>query len=133
MAKMTLEVMNSFNDQTALKLLSTVSKDSKVNAVPVATLSAMDDQTLMFADMFLGKTARNLDVNKKVAVTVLQQPKTSYQIEGELITWVKSGPIYKMVGEMIQEAMGKAIRRVGMISVNAVYEVSVGEPENQLA
>lgn len=133
MAQMSQEVMGALNDETTVKMLATVSKDFVVNVVPIASIAATDDHTVMFANMFLNKTKQNLDVNKKVAATIYKPPATAYKILGELTQYVTEGPLFDMIAEMVYQRMPLQIHGVGLISVHEVYSLGAPEPGKKLA
>jgi hypothetical protein len=129
------EVKTLFSDmrQQVVKVLATSSKDFRVNAVPIASMIARDDETLMFADMFLHKTKANLNENPKVAVAAFKPPNTGYQIKGTLTEWVTSGPLFKMMGDMIFQQARVSIKGLGIIKVEEVYSISPVEAGERLA
>ena len=71
MVKMPKEVKDMIGDPGASRTLATVDADGMVNCVPIGTFSAIDDETIVFADVFLGKTKENLEATKKASVTAL--------------------------------------------------------------
>src|SRR5271169_4513744 len=66
-----------------LAWVATVSRDGMPNVTPKGSLKLLDEQHVLFADLFSLKTGRNLLENKNVAVTVVD-PGTGkgYQIKG---------------------------------------------------
>ena len=60
MVKMSKEVMDMVNDPNAPSILATVSIEGIPDVVPMGTFSAVDEETLAFADVFLLKTKNNL-------------------------------------------------------------------------
>lgn len=51
MAKMPKQVMELFNDPASIKFLATVDSEGKPNAVVIASMVAIDNRTLAFADL----------------------------------------------------------------------------------
>ena len=76
MTKMTKEVMDVFNDPQALKVLATASADGTLNNVPIQSLTPIDNETLVFADMFTNKTKENLNATKKCCAVAFIVPTT---------------------------------------------------------
>jgi tagatose-1,6-bisphosphate aldolase len=73
MAKMIKEVMDLLNEgPLAPKVLSTCDATGTLNAVPKETLSAIDEDTIAFADVWGDKTNENLKANSKAAVAVFK-------------------------------------------------------------
>ena len=94
-----------------------------VNNILVASLMSNGEETLMFTDMFLGKTKQNLQKNKQVAVTVFKPHGSGYQIKGTLSEWHTEGPLFKMIQSMAYQRMPTSILGVGIIQVEEVYAV----------
>ncbi|NLE22491.1 MAG: pyridoxamine 5'-phosphate oxidase [Actinobacteria bacterium] len=82
--------------------VATASGDGCPNVVPMTFVKALDDSTLLIADNYMDKGARNLEENPQVAVSVWDtETKQAYQIKGaaevlragpvfdEAVTWVK--------------------------------------------
>lgn len=131
MVKMPKEVMDLLIDLEAPKALATVDTKGKPNNVPMGSFSAIDDETIAFADVFLGKTKKNLEATKKAAVTVYKG-FNGYQVKGTFQGFRTSGDAYEKIAKQI-EGMIKEILKVeikvkgiGTIKVEEVYSVSPG-------
>ncbi|MFC1937168.1 pyridoxamine 5'-phosphate oxidase family protein [Chloroflexota bacterium] len=73
MAKMPKEVMDLLNERPLTpKVLATCDATGTLNVVPKETLSAVDEETIAFADIWGNKTNVNLKANSNVAVTVFK-------------------------------------------------------------
>jgi predicted pyridoxine 5'-phosphate oxidase superfamily flavin-nucleotide-binding protein len=132
MVKMPKEVMDMFNDSAASKALGTIDDTGALNVAPIGTLSALNEETIAFAEVFEGKTKRNLERTKKAAaVAWTSPPPTGYQIKGTLVGWQTSGPLFDTMDEKMK-AMGMGIKRVGTIQVEEVYSVGMPEPGKKL-
>ena len=108
--------------------VGTATRDGVPNVTPKGTLRLLDDQHVIFADLFSLKTRQNLEQNPKVAVTVIEpNGTTGYQMKGtaELLT---SGPLYDQVAAQLkQKSAGLPTPKyVVKITVEAVYDQSVG-------
>lgn len=108
--------------------VATASKSGEPNATPKGSLKVLDDQHVIFADLFALKTRQNLQENPQVAVTVID-PATAkgYQIKGraEMLT---AGPLFD---EMATHLKGSPkglppLQYLVKITVEAVYDQSVG-------
>jgi predicted pyridoxine 5'-phosphate oxidase superfamily flavin-nucleotide-binding protein len=53
---------------TKIAFLSTASKDSTPNVVPIGAFKFLDDETLLISDQYFGKTLANLKDNPKIAL-----------------------------------------------------------------
>ena len=82
--------------------VATASADGVPNATPKGSVKVLDDEHLVFADLFSRKTRENLLKNPKVAVTVIDE-KTyqGFQIKGaaELLT---AGQLYDQMAEELK-------------------------------
>ena len=95
---------------------------------PKGSVQILDDEHLIFADLFSLKTRENLEKNPKIAVTVIDEKSAKgYQIKGtaELIA---SGPLYDQMAEKLKQASAKLPppKYVVKIAVDSVYDQSVG-------
>lgn len=108
--------------------VATATREGVPNVTPKGTVRVLDDQHVIFADLFSLKTRQNLDQNPKVAVTVID-PSThkGYQIKGsaELIS---SGPLYEQMAAELKRASATLPppKYVVKITVESVYDQSVG-------
>jgi hypothetical protein len=108
--------------------VATATPDGVPNVTPKGTVKVLDDQHVIFADLFSLKTRQNLEQNPKVAVTVIDPPThKGYQIKGtaELIS---SGPLYDQVAAELKAAMPTLPppKYAVKIGVESVYDQSVG-------
>ena len=108
--------------------VATASPDGIPNATPKGTVKVIDDEHLVFADLFSRKTRENLLKNPKVAVTVIDEKSfKGYQIKGsaELLT---AGELFEQMAEELKKAPMKLppATYVVKITVNAVFDQSVG-------
>ena len=83
--------------------VATSTTDGEPNVTPKGTVQVLDDQHVVFGDLFSLKTRQNLERNPKVAVTVID-PGTAkgYQVKGtaELLT---SGPLFDKLAAQIKD------------------------------
>ncbi len=136
MAKMPPKVMEMINASPVLpKVLCTCDGEGNLNAVPKGTLYAMDEETIVFADIWGYKTNQNLEVNKKVAVTVfsIQMLPVGYQVKGTFQGFEKEGEIFDIYAKHVKEQINMEIPSVGVIKVDSVYTHCLPEPGVQLA
>ena len=139
MAKMPKEVMDLFQELTAPKAMATIDKAGKLNVVPIGSLTAIDEETLAFVDLFgrVTRTMKNLEDSKKVAVTAFKvttaPPFTAYQVKGTFQGFQTSGPLFDQFAQQMKEATGMDIKGAGTIGVEEVYSASPMEPGKKLA
>ncbi len=133
MAKMPKEVMDVFNDLKSTKILATAGSVSEINVVPKGSLRAIDDETIAFADIFGGKTNRNLEMNKKVATLVLgAEPGVGYQVKGTFEGFQTKGELFDKFSENARERKMN-VKAVGTIKVDEVYTVGAPQPGKKIA
>ena len=108
--------------------VATSTKGGEPNVTPKGTVRVLDDQHIIFADLFSLKTRQNLEQNPRVAVTVIDSATAKgYQIKGraEMLT---SGPTFEEMAKLLKGSP-KALpplQYLVKISVEAVYDQSVG-------
>lgn len=124
---MTKEVVALFQNPSVPKMVATISKKGELNVTPKTSMTAVDDETLAFADLY-GRTTRtfkNLEETKKVAIVAINlpiaPPFTAYQIKGSFQKYHTSGPLFDNFAKAIKEAMGVNITGVGTVKVESVY------------
>ncbi|HEC56861.1 MAG TPA: pyridoxamine 5'-phosphate oxidase family protein [Candidatus Syntrophoarchaeum butanivorans] len=125
MVKMPKEVKDMIGDPGASRTLATVDADGMVNCVPIGTFSAIDDETIVFADVFLGKTKENLEATKKASVTAWKG-MNGYQVKGEFQGFQTSGDLFEKVAKQVKDALKLDIKAVGTIKAKEIYDISVG-------
>jgi len=90
--------------------VATSTTDGEPNVTPKGTVQVLDDQHVVFGDLFSLKTRENLERNPKVAVTVID-PGTAkgYQVKGtaELLT---SGPLFDKLAAQIKDMLTLSTR-----------------------
>ena len=133
MAKMPKEAMDLFNDPTASKVLGTIDEMGVLNVAPIGTLRAVNEETIAFADIFGGKTEKNLEKTKKaVSVAFKCTLPVGYQIKGTFVGWQTSGPLFDMLNKRMKEILKIRIKRVGTIKVEEVYSMGMPEPGKKI-
>ena len=134
MAKMAKEVMDLFNDAASAKVLATAGTDLEINAVPKGSLRALDEETIAFADIFGGKTNKNLEANTKVsALAFKMNPVSGYQIKGTFLGFQTSGVLFDRFAKEVKERIKLNIKAVGTITVDEVYAVAPPQPGKKIA
>lgn len=126
MAKISTEIQEFIKGKLAW--VASASADEVPNSTPKGTLKLIDDERLVFADLFCCKTVENLRSNPNVAVTVIDEHSyEGYQFKGlaELLT---SGPLFDQVAEEVSHAhfTFPPLRYVVQVTVDSIYDQSVG-------
>ena len=108
--------------------VATASKSGQPNVTPKGSLKLLDDQHVMFADLFSLKTRQNLKENPQIAVTVID-PGTAkgYQIKGKA-EFLTSGPLFDQMATQIKGSPKglPPLQYLVKITVEAVFDQSVG-------
>ncbi len=127
--------MDKFNDLTAVKCMATVDEKGIPNVVPITSIVAVDSETLMFADIMMWKTKRNLLKNGKVACTVLTKDNIAYQCKGKFQGFQKAGPLFDFVATvpLLRYNVYSVPRAVGIIKVEEVYSACPPLPGKKIA
>jgi len=112
-------------------IVATSSPDGVPNVAPKGTLRAVDDATLVYAELHPGKTADNLARNPRVAVAV-QDPETFswYQIKG----WAERETSGRYFREVCSDVAGLPIhlprpQAAVVIHVEEVFALSPGRAQ----
>ncbi len=104
------------------KFLATRDADGMPNVVPVLSLEAVDDHTIIFAEMMIWKTRRNLESDPRVAIMVLAPDLRAWTVRGRFVEFQTTGPHFDhvMAGEDFRYNAYGGIRSAGVIEVEAV-------------
>ncbi len=126
MARIPVEVQEFLKGKMAW--VATAASDGMPNTTPKGSVRVIDDEYVIFADLFSRKTRENLRANPKVAVTVADMTTyKGYQIKGSAEI-LESGLLFEQMREEIKKAPMKLppLQYVVRITVEAVYDQSVG-------
>ena len=113
--------------------VATASPDGVPNTTPKGTVQVIDDEHVVFADLFSLKTRDNLQKNPKVAVTVVDLEKhKGYQFKGTA-KLVDSGPVFDQMVEQLKKAPMQLPhpKYVVIITVDSIFDQSVGPKAGQ--
>lgn len=108
--------------------VATADNNGIPNLAPKGSLQLVDDQTLVFADIFSLKTRAALEQNPRVAVAVIDAEKPEgYQFKGD-VELLSSGPLYDRVKEGLEKAAPglPAPKYVAKITVQEIYSLTPG-------
>ncbi|MGA2764373.1 MAG: pyridoxamine 5'-phosphate oxidase family protein [Spirochaetia bacterium] len=108
--------------------IATAAKDGTPNVSIKGSLRLVDDEHLLFADIFSLKTRKNLLENPRVAIMVYEEAsRRGYAFKGAAELF-PSGPLYDQTVEAIHKAMPQlpAPKYVVRVSVESIYDQSLG-------
>jgi hypothetical protein len=116
--------------------VATATSDGMPNTTPKGSVKVIDDEHVVFADLFSRKTRENLQANPKVAITVADESTfKGYQIKGSA-EMLESGPLFEQMAEELKRAPMELppLQYVVHITVESVYDQSVrSEAGKQIA
>jgi len=108
--------------------VATAASDGMPNTTPKGSVQVIDDEHVVFADLFSRKTRENLRANPKVAITVADEATyKGYQIKGSA-ELLESGLLFDQMAEQLKKAPMELppLQYVVHITVESVYDQSVG-------
>jgi predicted pyridoxine 5'-phosphate oxidase superfamily flavin-nucleotide-binding protein len=108
--------------------VSTASADGVPNATPKGSVRVIDDEHIVYAELFSQKTRANLQENPKVAVTVVDfESFQGYQIKGTAEMF-SEGPLFDQMAEGLKavDLPLPPLQYAVMITVDSVYDQSGG-------
>ena len=134
MARIPKEVQEFLSGKMAW--VATATSDGMPNTTPKGSVQVIDDEHVVFADLFSRKTRENLQANPQVAITVADEATfKGYQIKGSA-EMLESGPLFEQMAEGLKKAPMELppLQYVVQITVESVYDQSVGsEAGKQIA
>lgn len=108
--------------------IATAARDGTPNVSIKGSLRLLDDEHLVFADIFSLKTRKNLQENPKVAIMVFEDgSRRGYMFKGAAELFA-SGPLYDQTAENLKRVMPPlpAPKYVVKVSVESIYDQSAG-------
>ena len=108
--------------------VATASKGGVPNVSIKGTLRMLDDEHLVFADLFSLKTRKNLSENPVAAIMVFDgDSKRGYMFKGSA-EQIASGPLYDQTAEAIHKAMPQlpAPKYVVKVTIESIWDQSSG-------
>ena len=127
------DVMDIIGAPDSTKMMATVDEKGFPNVATVGSITAIDSETIAFAELFIKKTKANLENTKKVAIVIFKGPMGGYQLKGTFAGFQTSGPIFDSFSEKVMNLMKLQIKSVGIIKVDNVFEASLGKDSRKLA
>lgn len=127
MAKLTEEI-KEFLSQGRLAYVATCSRDGIPNVVPKGSLGVLDDEHLVFADLYSQKTRKNLEENPRVAVAVVNPPAyEGYQFKGT-VEVLQSGLALQRATELVDSVRmdSSKVKYAVVIKIEEIYDLAPG-------
>lgn len=120
--KLNPAVMRALAGMRTPKFLATRDAGGIPNVVPVLSLEAADEQTIIFAEMMIWKTRRNLQADRRLAIMVLAPDLRGWTVRGRFVGFQTTGPHLDriMANENMRYNAYGGIRSAGVIQVAEV-------------
>jgi hypothetical protein len=67
------------------------------NVVPVLSLQAFDDRTIVFGEMMVWKTRRNLEADPRLSILIVSPDLRAWTVQGRFVEFQRSGPYYDRI------------------------------------
>lgn len=127
MAKLTEEI-KEFLGEGRLAYVATCGGDGIPNVVPKGSLGILDDEHLVFADLYSQKTRKNIEENPRVAVSIVNPPAyRGYQFKGTAEV-LDSGAAFERAVDLVDSVrMDPAkVRYAVVIKIDEIYDLAPG-------
>jgi hypothetical protein len=117
--KLSPAVIEALSGATTPKFLATRDAQGIPNVVPVLSLEAADERTIIFGEIMIWKTRRNLEADPRVAILVLSPDLRAWTVRGRFVEFQRTGPHFDhiMQSENIRYNAYSGIRSAGVIQV----------------
>ena len=104
------------------KFLATLDTKGVPNVVPITSLEAVDESTIIFGELMIWKTRRNLEVNPRVCVAVMTPAAQGWIIEGDFQEFQRTGPYVDLINsaDFYRYNAYTGIRNAGVIRARRV-------------
>ncbi|RJP66778.1 MAG: pyridoxamine 5'-phosphate oxidase [Candidatus Abyssobacteria bacterium SURF_17] len=120
--------IKEFLAEERLAYVATSSREGVPNVVPKGSLGVLDDDHLVFADLYSQKTRRNIEENPHVSVAVVNPAAyEGYQFKGTAQI-VDSGPALERAIENVASIQvdPAKVKYAVVITVEEVYDLAPG-------
>lgn len=116
------KAVECFDTLMAAKFMATQDENGKVNVVPIVTMKPYDDKTLIFGNLMMRKSFRNLQRDNRVSVCVITSNLKCYEVKGEFRGFEKAGKYFDTISNIppIKYTAYGSVRSVGIIDVESV-------------
>ena len=135
---MITEKIRKFVSQQKLGFVATVSPDGTPNLSPKGTISVLDENTLVFANIRSPQTIENLEKNPSIEINIVDLfSRRGYRFKG-IAKIISDGEEYnKILLSYKQNGIQTTIKSIVMVNVKQILEVTsplydVGYTEEEL-
>jgi len=118
-------VVRAFAGEFTPKFLATSSAGGTPNIVPVISIEALDERTLIFGELMIWKTKKNLEANPKVSAAVFTASMNCWTARGDFDRFERTGEIYDRINtkDLFRYNAYTGLRNVGVINVRDVARI----------
>ena len=104
------------------KFLATLDAEGVPNVVPITSLQAVDERTIIFGELMIWKTRRNLEVNPRVCLAVMTPAVRGWIIEGDFQEFQRTGSYVDLINsaDFYRYNAYTGIRNAGVIRARRV-------------
>ena len=104
------------------KFLATLDTEGVPNVVPITSLEAVDESTIIFGELMIWKTRRNLEVNPRVCIAVMTPAGRGSIIQGDFQEFQRTGPYVDLINsaDFYRYNAYTGIRNAGVIRARRV-------------
>ncbi len=104
------------------KFLATLDAEGVPNVVPITSLQAVDESTIIFGELMVWKTRRNLEVNPRVCMAVMTPAARGWIIQGDFQKFQRTGSYVDLINsaEFYRYNAYTGIRSAGVIRARTV-------------
>ena len=135
---MITEKIRKFVSQQKLGFVATVSQDGTPNLSPKGTISVLNENTLVFANIRSPQTIENLEKNPSIEINIVDPfSRRGYRFKG-IAKIISDGEEYKKILlSYKQNGIKTTIKSIVMVNVKQILEVTsplydVGYTEEEL-
>ena len=113
------ETMTVLSGSRTPKFLATRDDRGTPNVVPVLSLEVVDERTIIFAELMIWKTRRNLEADPRVSILAISADLRAWTIKGRFLEFQRTGAHYDhlMKSEDVRYNAYSGIRSAGVIEV----------------
>jgi hypothetical protein len=104
------------------KFLATLDAEGVPNVVPITSLQAVDESTIIFGELMMWKTRRNLETNPRVCMAVMTPAARGWIIQGDFQEFQRTGPYVDLINsaDFYRYNAYTGIRSAGVIRARRV-------------
>jgi len=104
------------------KFLATLDAEGVPNVVPITSLQAVDETTIIFGELMIWKTRRNLETNPRVCVAVMTPAAQGWIIQGDFLEFQRTGSYVDLINsaEFYRYNAYTGVRSAGVIRARRV-------------